>query len=708
MNTTATEPSAQLRAELQTQLQQAVRLHQNGQLAEAEACYQAILRVHPTHLHALQMLGVLFFMVGRQDEGLALLQRVVDADPSQAPAHNNLGNALRELGRPEDAAKSFMRAIALKPDFADAYSNLGNALVELKRYEDAVGCYERCIALQPGHYNAWLNKVTALSQSYRFREALEAYERCIALQPQVAQNHAHRGTVLIALGRMDAAVQACERAIALDAGLIVAYQQQFIALFELGRFQAAMAVGAQLMAMAPEIDYQRGNILFAAVQACHWDGYAERVQEINRLIAEGRCADVPFSYLSIATSPAAQLACARAFVQERYPAAPQPLWRGERYTHDKIRVAYLSSDFREHATAYLMAELFEKHSRQDFEFSAYSYGPRQPGPMRNRLIRAFDHFFDIERLDDHRVAALLREHEIDILVDLKGYTADSRNGILAMRPVPIQVNYLGFPATMGADYVDYIIGDHTVTPPEHDGFYAEKVVRLPGSYQVNDRQRAIAPQSPARLACGLPNEGFIFCCFNNNFKITPQIFDVWMRLLQQVPGSVLWLLKANDDAHANLQREAVRRGVDPARLVFAPRIPLAQHLARHRLADLFLDTLPCNAHTTTSDALWAGLPVLTCLGPTFAGRVAASLLRAAGLPELVTLSLEEYETKALHLARSTEELQALRTRLQAQRGTCQLFDTERFCGHLESAYLTMHRNFQAGRAPQAFAVEFVT
>jgi predicted O-linked N-acetylglucosamine transferase (SPINDLY family) len=544
-----------------------------------------------------------------------------------------------------------------------------------------------------------------LSALYRFDAALAAYDQCVALQPGLAQNHSHRATALIALGRFEAAVVACEEALRRDPGLIDALQNQFIALFELGRFQQAMAVGDRLMALAPEIDYQRGNILFAAVQACHWDGYSKRVQEIDALVAQGRRADVPFSYLAISHSPALQLACNRAFVQERHPASPQPLWRGERYRHDRIRVAYLSADFREHATAYLMAELFEKHSRQSFEFSAYSYGAQQPGPMRNRLVKAFDRFIDVSRFDDAHVAALLREHEVDILVDLKGYTAEGRTGILALRPVPIQVNYLGFPGTMGADYIDYIIGDATVTPPEHDAFYAEKVVRLPGSYQVNDRQRVIAPHSPTRAACGLPDAGFVFCSFNNNFKITPVVFDIWMRLLQQVPGSVLWLLKANADAHDNLRREAVSRGVDPGRLVFAARVPLAEHLARHRLADLFLDTLPYNAHTTTSDALWAGLPVLTCLGETFAGRVAASLLRAADLPDLVTTSLKEYEALALRLAREPRSLAALRERLHMQRDNCPLFDTDRFCTHLESAYQTMHQNHQNGHMPQSFSVE---
>jgi len=348
--------------------------------------------------------------------------------------------------------------------------------------------------------------------------------------------------------------------------------------------------------------------------------------------------------------------------------------------------------------------LLELHDRSRFELFALSFGPDDNGPMRARITAAVDRFERVNDMSDAQIAMLVAELQVDIVVDLKGYTRDSRPGIFQYRPAPIVVNYLGYPGTMGAACYDYIIGDPVVTPLEHADFYSEKIVQLPHSYQVNDRQRVIAPHTPSRQQQGLPDEGFVFACFNNNYKITPEVFDVWMRLLAQVDGSVLWLLADNEDAVANLRREALARGIASSRLVFAPRAPLPEHLARHRLADLFLDTLPCNAHTTASDALWAGLPVLTCLGATFAGRVAASLLTAVGLPELVTPDLAAYEALALQLATDAGRLAMLRQKLQAQRDSAPLFDTPRFTAHLEKAYLQMVERYRQGLAPQALVI----
>jgi predicted O-linked N-acetylglucosamine transferase (SPINDLY family) len=398
------------------------------------------------------------------------------------------------------------------------------------------------------------------------------------------------------------------------------------------------------------------------------------------------------------------MACAVAYTRERHPAVQPPLWNGERYRHDRIRLAYLSADFHEHATAYLMAELFELHDRARFEVSAISFGPNKRSRMRTRLRRSFERFIDVRAQSDHEVASLVREMEIDIAVDLKGFTTDSRTGILAYRAAPIQVNYLGFPGTMGADYIDYILADRVVIPEEHQPCYTEKVVYLPDSYQVNDSRRSIAERTPSRAEAGLPERGFVFCCFNNNYKITPAVFDVWMRLLRQVPDSVLWLLEANAVAASNLRREAQARGVEPERLVFAKRAKLAEHLARHRLADLFLDTLPYNAHTTASDALWTGVPVLTRLGSSFAGRVAASLLRAVGLPELIARSVEEYEALALELATDPALLRQFKDRLAANHLTAPLFDTARFTRHIEAAYTRMWEIGQRGEVPRSLDI----
>ena len=414
----------------------------------------------------------------------------------------------------------------------------------------------------------------------------------------------------------------------------------------------------------------------------------------------------PFVLLGYSGDPALQLQCARNFVADKIPSRPRPLWTGTTWRHDKVRIAYLSADFHRHATAYLMAELFERHDRSQFESHRRVV---RCGMTRARCAsgssRHLISFTTSARMSDEEIAKLLHDLQVDIAIDLKGYTRIRGPSILAYRPAPIQASYLGFPGTMGAEFIDYIIADKTVAPFEHQPFYTEKIVHLPHCYQVNDTKRKIAERTPTRQEAGLPEKGFVFCCFNNNWKITPDVFGVWMRLLHAVEGSALWLLGDNESAERNLRKEAQARGIDPARLVFARRLPLDEHLARHRLADLFLDTLPCNAHTTASDALWAGLPVLTREGTSFAGRVAASLLYAVGLPELVTHSTEEYEALALQLAKDPSLLEAYRNRLATNRLTHPLFDTDRFRRHIEAAYLQMWKIWQRGEQPRSFAVE---
>jgi protein O-GlcNAc transferase len=400
-----------------------------------------------------------------------------------------------------------------------------------------------------------------------------------------------------------------------------------------------------------------------------------------------------------------QLQCAENFVGEKFRLQPEPIWTGAIWRCEKLRIAYLSADFHLHATTHLIAELFELHDRSRFEVIAISFGLEDGSDMRNRIITTFDRFIDVRRMSDRAVARLLHDLRIDIAIDLKGHTKDSRTGILAHRPAPIQVSYLGYPGTMGAAFIDNIIADKVVAPFEHQAFYTEKIVHLPDTYQVNDTKRIIATRTPSRQQAGLPDQGFVFCCFNQNWKITPDLFDVWMRLLHTVDGSVLWLLGDHEVTAQNLRKAANDRGIDPVRLVFAGRLPSEDHLARHRLADLFLDTLPCNAHTTASDALWAGVPVITQLGNAFAGRVAASLLNAIGLPELVTHGAEDYEKLAFQLAINPSLLEGYRSRLTTNRQTHTLFDTDRFRRHIEQAYLRMWEIWQRDEQPKSFAVE---
>jgi predicted O-linked N-acetylglucosamine transferase (SPINDLY family) len=412
----------------------------------------------------------------------------------------------------------------------------------------------------------------------------------------------------------------------------------------------------------------------------------------------------PFALTAVSADPEEQRLCAGLYSAERVKSRER-VWKGQRYRHGKIRVAYLSADFREHAVAYCVAELIELHDRSRFEIVGASFGTDDGGATRARLVRTFDRFIDLRPLGDRAAAKLLCEAEIDIAVDLMGHTRAARSGILAHRPAPVQAGYLGHPGTVGADFLDYILADKFALPEKHQAFFSEKVVYLPDSYQANDRRREIAAEARTREEVGLPAEGFVFCCFNNSYKINPRMFDVWMRLLAGVPGSVLWLFEDIASVGSNLRKEARARGVDPDRLVFAPRLPAAEYRARCRLADLCLDTLPYNGHGTTGDMLWCGVPVLTCAGTTFPGRVAGGLLRAVGLPELIVRDLAEYEETALRFASDRTLLAELRGRLARNRSSAALFDTDRFRRHIESAYTTMWEIAQHGEDPRSFAVE---
>lgn len=616
-----------------------------------------------------EALGARLLDEGRFAEALAPLREAHERAPRRGSGHR-LGFCLLMLGEFAAAERVLGAEVIAWPDLVDAHNALGVALINQSRPEAALAAFREAERLRPGSAEAANNIGNILSDLGRYDEAIPYLQKAIAAQPGLADAHHNLGMV---------------------------YQS-------LKRHPEALASLQQALNLAPETSYTLSHLVWSQIATCRWAGLGERIERLRSQVRERGIAQAPFIFMAVSPSPEEQRRCAELHLRDRLPARPAPLWRGTRYAHGKIRLAYLSSDFNEHATAQLAAGLFERHDRARFEVTGISYGRDDGSPMRRRLAAAFDRFVDVRAQGDAAVAALLRERETDIAVDMKGHTTDSRLGILAHRPAPVQAGFLGFPGSTGADFVDYLFADRFVLPAAEQRFYSEKVVYLPDCYQVNDATRRIADQ-PSRAASGLPVEGFVFCSFNNNYKITPQVFDVWVRLLTQLPGSLLWLLEDNPDASSNLRREAQGRGVDPARLVFAPRVPHAEHLARQGLADLFLDTLPLNAHTTASDALWAGLPLLTCAGSTFGGRVAGSLLHAVGLPELVTHTLQDYEALALKLARESWLLAELKAKLARNRASQPLFDTDRFRRSIELAYGTMWEAAQRGEPPQAFTVD---
>lgn len=634
---------------------------ERNDLPGAERIARQLLEQDPLESQALHLLGESLLYQERFQEALAPLDEAHRAAPRKGSGHR-LGYCHLALGDFEAAARELEREVRLYPQLINARNALGVAQMRLTRREQALATFLEAARLDPASPEANSNAGSLLADLGRVNEALPYLQAAVRASPGLADAHFNLGLAYQRLKQHEQAAGSLQRA--LD--------------------------------IAPRMPYALGHLVWNRIAQCHWDGTAERIASLREQVRRDGVPAMPFQFVALCDDPAEQRRCAELHVARSLGARPAPLWRGERYRHDRIRLAYLSADFCEHATAYLMAGLFERHDRSRFETVALSYGPDDGSPMRRRLARAFDRFVDARTLSDAAAAHVLRDLEIDVAIDLKGHTADARLGILAHRPAPVQVGYLGFPGTTGADFIDYVLADRHVLPESERAAWSEKVVYLPECYQANDAGRAIADRTPARAEAGLPSQGFVFCSFNNNYKIAPQVFDAWMRLLRQVPASVLWVLEDNAGARGNLQREAEARGVGPQQLVFAPRVPHAEHLARHRLADLFLDTLPCNAHTSGSDALWAGLPLLTCTGNTFAGRVAASLLHAIGLPELVTRSLAEYEALALQLAVNPGRLSALRARLAANRMTAPLFDTDRFRRHLEAAYLRM---LESRRAP---------
>jgi predicted O-linked N-acetylglucosamine transferase (SPINDLY family) len=710
----------------------AVALYQQRKTAQAVALCESVVRSQPNHFDALRLLGSARLQLNQPHEALVALDSALIENPECDELHFNRGNALRELNRCEEAVRAYDRALQLKSNFPEALNNRGTALRslnrldealasyeralelkanyarawnnratilrELKRAEEAVADFQRALRLEPSNALTWSNVSTALRDLMRFPEALEAADRALQFNPNFAEAFINRGAAWACLEKPAEALQDYERALELKPAVEVATrarQCRAVVMMKLKRYEDAADGFADVLQLDPRWEYGLGNLLHARRRSCDWTDSAERAASIVQSVLAGERIDHPFQFLSVSDSAQAQLQCARTYGEDRAIPGASPQWRGERYRHDRIRVAYVSPDFREHPVSYLLAGVIENHDPERFEITGISLRPAQQSVMGQRIRRAFPEFIEVAGSSDAEVAALVRQREIDIAVNLMGYT-DRVGTIFSRRSAPVQVNFLGYAGTLGTEFHDYIIADELVIPTGSRRHYSERVAYLPHCFQPNDGQRAIAAYTPTRADCGLPESGFVFCCFNGHFKIGPSMFDSWMRLLRQVDGSVLWLADASDSVVRNLGAAAAARGVAPERLVFAPRVPdVAEHLARYRLADLFLDTFPFNAHTTASDALWAGVPVLTRIGEAFSARVAASLLKAVGLAELTTSTQADYEELAIALASDAQRLTRIRRTLTDNRVSAPLFDTRLYTTHLEAAYFRMHERYLA-------------
>ncbi len=673
----------------------AVALFKLQRYEEAVNRFDALLALAPQHVMAINERGAALAALEHYEAALASFAKALALQPRYAEAHLNVGKALGALKRYDEALAACDNALVLEPKLVGAWISRGILLMHMKRPTEALAAYDRALALRADSADAWLGRGNACNELSDYANALFAFDRALATKADLAGAWLGRGNTFTELGRYDAALAAYDAALKLEPDLAAAWLGRGVALTVLARDDEALAAFDKAVTLTSDLDYAFGARLFAKLSLCDWTDVESETAELLAMIKRGVLACMPFQSLALVTSAEAQLQCTRIRTQGHQRFAPA--WSGRVYAHERIRVAYLSADLRDHAVGYLTAGLFEHHDRSRFAVTALSLGPEQASPVRDRIKAGVEHFIDIGSWGDRQIADFIQQHEIDIVVDLMGLTRHNRLGALARRPAPVQVNYLGYSGTTGADFIDYILADGTVIPEDQCASYSERVIWLPDCYLVNDDKRAISVATPSRSECGLPEHALVFCCFNNAYKLTPDTFAVWMRLLKATPDSVLWLSEVNATAQANLRREAERRGVAEQRLIFAPRLPdVADHLARQRQADIFLDTLPYNAHTTACDALWAGVPLVTCLGTTFVGRVAADLLRAVGLDELVTQSLGDYEALASRLARDRTALAAVRDKLARNRNSFPLFDTARTTRQIEAAYTMMWERYQRG------------
>lgn len=709
---------------------QAFQLYQAGRLNEAEFAFQKVIKISPSHIGAKTMLGSIYVQTDRIFDGIKLLENSLKKDPRQFWALNtlavgfinqnqyqkaflalnkaidlkpdyidaffNLGKVNRALGRFGDAISNYSKCISFNSNYADAFSNRGNIYLEdLNQPEKALSDFQAFIALTPNSWHGSFNLGNALRKLQRFDQSILSYERAIQLNPEYSDIHFNCGLSFYDLKHYGEAISSYERAIQLNPKYAEVYFSRGAAHSNMRNYRDALQDYDRAFKLNPEIDFLLGSFIYTKAQLCDWDDYKELVIQLQRRIESHKKTSSPLAVQALVDSPHIQRQCAEVFIRKEFPLKADFNRQSKNSMHPKIRLAYFSADFREHPVSYLTAELFELHNRDRFELIAFSFGADTQDSLRKRLELAFDRFVDVKDKTDQEIVALVKEMEIDIAVDLTGFTEGCRTNIFAMRAAPIQVNYLGYPGTMAAEYMDYIIADPTLIPDEQQCHYSEKVAYLPATYMVNDSALKPSEKVFSRSDFNLPEEAFIFACFNAPHKITPAIFSGWMRILKAVDQSVLWLSHMNEIAINNLKNAAQECGIDSHRIIFASRIPsVNDHLNRIKLADLFLDTFPYNAHTTCNDALRVGLPVLTLMGASFASRVAASLLNAVNMPEFIVNTQEAYEAFAIELATNPEMLKKLRSRLLSNLPTSDLLNTKRFTKHLESVYQAMYQRYQ--------------
>ncbi len=638
---------------------EAINFHKNGDLKKVnEICLQ-ILKGEPRNFDVLHLLGITSYQINKFEKSIEYFERAIKVKSNNSEIYNNLGIALKKINKKNEALEKFDQAIKINNNYFEAYNNRANVYIELNKLDKALTDFNKVIELKPNLAEAYNNRGNVKNQLKKFDDALEDYNKAIQIKPNFAE----------------------------------AYNNKAIILNDNYKFKEAIENYTKAIEINPNINFLLGSLMFLKLNVCDWKSYSEDLNLINNKIIENLPVSTPWSFLHFSNSPDLQKKNTEIFIKKKYSHLNISQNLIKKNKNKKIRLGYYSADFRNHAISYLTANLFEEHDREKFEIFAFSFGPNVEDKMKNRIKNSVDKFYDVSFKNDHEISSLSKDLEIDIAIDLMGFTEHNRFGIFLKRCAPIQINYLGYAGTLGCKNIDYIIADKILIPEENQKFYTEKIIYMPDTYQSNDAKKIISKKKFTKTEFGLPENSFVLCCFNKNYKITPSTFIIWMNLLKNINNSVLWLIKDNTQSNENLKIEASKNGINPDRIVFAERMPMEEHIARQKLANLFIDTFPYTAHTTCSDALRIGLPVVTRIGNTFASRVAASLLNTVDLNELVTNNENEYELKIIELAKNPLKLKEINKKLNENIQTKSLYNTKLFTKNLEKAFIEIHKKF---------------
>ena len=687
----------------QETINQLFNLYNQGNLKVVIEQAKMLIAQYPKTFTLWNILGAANQRLGRNLEASEAFRKVIELNPANSNGFNNLGVTLKDQGKIDEAIMSYKKALSLNPEYVSAHTNMGAALKDQGKFDEAIMSYRKALSLEPGNANAFFNMGVTLQDQGKLDEAIVSYEKVISLKPEDANVHNNMGAALKDQGKFDEAIEAYNKALAIKPDFADAYYNIGNALQKQSKPKEVIEAYRNALVIMPDFEVARTQKLYQQALICNWDDMAEDTNLIPQLGTNEK--DVPpFDLLSLEDAPDRHFSRSKVYAKANYSQNNLPPIVKSSKRSKRIRIGYFSTDYKEHPVAYLIAKVLKKHNRNKFEVFGYSIHGSSSCEMRQQLKKSFDSFTDIQSMSDRDIALQVRRDEIDIAIDLNGYTQHARTGIFANRAAPIQINFLGYPGTLGADFIDYIVADPVLIPEDNRQHYLEQIIYLPNTYQPTDNTRTISNKVITRKDMGLPDGVFVFCCFNNNYKISPAEFDIWMRLLDNVEGSVLWLLRSNKWAEQNLKQQAEARGIRSERIIFAEKLPQAEHLARQRLADLFLDTFNYNAHTTASDALWVGLPIVTKLGKGFAARVAGSLLNAVGLPELITKTEQDYEALILKLATNPTKLDEIKEKLANNRLTQPLFNTELYTKQLEEGYQEAYQNHFEGNPPQTIIV----